>query len=121
MHFMVDDPTLPMSGFLNAALGYLLGLGFVGYMTVWAWIKERGTRTSWPQWVTNLVVGIHFFLGITAVAFAPASVLHRLRIQGATGTNGAFAFLAMILVVLCVGRLIAKDWIRWFRSRQSKS
>jgi hypothetical protein len=104
-----------MSGFLNAALGYLLGLGFLGYMTVWAWIKERGTRSSWPKWFTNLLVGLHFALGLGAVAFAPASVLHRLKTQGATETTGAFAFLAMIIVVLCVGWLIAKDWNRWFR------
>lgn len=119
MVITVDNPTLPLSGFLNLGLGYLLGLGFLGYMTLWAWIKERGARAQWPQWFTNLLLGLHLMLGLLAVGIAPASVLHRLKIQGATGPVGAFAFLAAIVVVLGLGWLIARDWNRWFRNQRS--
>jgi hypothetical protein len=119
MIITVDNPALPMGAFMNLGLGYLLGLGLLGYMTLWAWIKECGARAQWPQWFTNLLIGLHLMLGLTAVGIAPASVLHRLKSQGATGTVGAIAFLAAIVVVLCLGWLIARDWNRWYRDRQN--
>jgi hypothetical protein len=114
----IDNASLPTSALLNVAFGYLLGMGFLGYMTLWAWFKERATRSYWHPWLTNLLIGIHFVLGLAAVGIAPASLLHRLKAQGANSTAGAIAFTLPILVVLCLCWLIAKDWNRWFGSRR---
>jgi hypothetical protein len=119
MQIAVDDPTLPLSPLLSGALGYLLGLGFVGYVTLWAWIKERGTRSQWLGWFTNLMIGLHFLLGISAVMLAPASLLHRLKVQGAMSPVGGIVFAATTFAVLGWGLLSGRDWYRWFRDLKS--
>jgi hypothetical protein len=119
MQITVDDPTLPLSPLLSGAFGYLLGLGFVGYITLWAWIKERGARSRWVGWFTNLMIGLHFLLGISAVMLAPASLLHRLKVQGAMSPVGEIVFAATGFAVLGWGLLSGRDWYRWFRDLKS--
>jgi len=119
VHIAIDDATRPMSVFLNAALGGLFGLGFVGYMTLWVWIRERANRVKWPQWLTRLLVGSIATLGLAVIVLAPASVLHRLRAQGAISLVGGIVFTTTILAVLCLAWLVAQDWNRWFCPRQS--
>jgi hypothetical protein len=119
MLITVDDTTGPMSVFLNVALGCVFGLGFLGYMALWVWIKERGNRAQWPKWLTSLLVGLVFVLGLAAIGLAPASLLHRLKAQGATSMVGGIAFAATIIAVLSLTWLMARDWNRWFGSQQN--
>src|SRR5882757_8608426 len=119
MQITVDNPALSLNPLLSGAFGYLLGLGFVGYITLWAWIKERGTRSQWSGWFTNLMIGLHFLLGISAVMLAPASLLHRLKVQGAMSPVGGIVFAAATFAVLGWGLLSGRDWYRWFRDLKS--
>jgi len=106
MQFTVDDPALPMGPVLSAALGYLFGLGFVGYVALWKWLKARA---EWPPWLTNLTIGLHSVLGITAVTVAPASLLHRLKLHAGTGLSGGIAFAVTIIAMIGVGMLVARN------------
>ncbi|MDB6011446.1 MAG: hypothetical protein JWL65_3696 [Gammaproteobacteria bacterium] len=119
MQIMVDNPTLPLSPLLSGAFGYLLGLGFVGYITLWAWIKERGARSKWGGWLTNLIIGLHLIFGLSAVGFTPAILLHRLKVQGALSPLGAITFAAIGFAILGWGLLSGRDWYRWFRELKS--
>lgn len=119
MQITVDNPALPLSPLLSGAFGYLLGLGFIGYITLWVWIKERGTRSQWPVWFTNLMIALHFVFGISAVGLAPASLLHRLKIQGAMSSVGGIVFAATTIAVLGWGLFSGRDWYRWFPEQKS--
>src|SRR5438105_1498577 len=79
MLITIDDATGPMSVFLNVSLGCLCGLGFLGYVALWLWIKERANRANWSKWLTGLLTGLVFILGLAAIVLAPASLLHRLK------------------------------------------
>jgi hypothetical protein len=120
MQITVDNPALPLSPFVSGAFGYLLGMGFVGYVTLWMWIKERGARSRWSRWFTNLIIGLHFVLGLSAVGLAPATLLHRLKIQGALSPMGGITFAATTFAMLGWGLLGGRDWSRWFRDPKSK-
>ena len=119
MQITVDNPALPLSPFVSGAFGCLVGLGFVGYATLWMWIKERGARSRWNRWFTNLIIGLHFVLGLSAVGLAPATLLHRLKIQGALSSMGGIMFAATTFAVLGWGLLSGRDWSRWFRDPKS--
>lgn len=121
MQIMVDDPALPLSPFVSGVLGYLLGLGFVGYVTLWMWIKERGARSRWSRWFTILIIGVHFGLGLSAVGFAPAILLHRLKVQGALSPMGEMMFAVTSFAVLGWGLLWGRDWSRWFGDPKSNA
>lgn len=112
MQIMVDDSTRPMSWFMTAALGYLFGLGFVGLMFLLARIKMHGSRNGWPQWLISLLVGLHSLIGLITFTLVPASVLHRLKLQGATSTSGGVAFAAAIFAMISIGSFIMRDWNR---------
>ena len=114
MQIVVDDPTLPISGWMSAGLGYLFGLSVVGYANVMAWIKRCGLRESWPAWLVQLAVTLHAVIGIATVSVVPASLLHRLKLQGATSGRGGIAFAIVIFAVVFVGTLIMRDWYRWY-------
>jgi hypothetical protein len=118
MQIAIDNPAAPLSPFICGAFGYLLGLGFVGYVTLWMWIKERGARSKWGGF-TNLIVGLHLILGLGAVGFTPAILLHRLKIQGALSPLGATTFAAIAFAILCWGLLSGRDWFRWFHGLKS--
>jgi hypothetical protein len=119
MQITVDNPALPLSPFVSGAFGYLLGLGFAGYATLWMWIKERGARSRWSRWFTNLIIGLHFVLGLSAIGLAPAALLHRLKIQGGLSPVGGITFAATTFAVLGWGLLSGRDWSRWFRDPNS--
>jgi hypothetical protein len=119
MQITVDNPALPLSPFVCGAFGYLLGLGFAGYVTLWTWIKERGARSKWSRWFTHLIIGLHFVLGICAVGFVPAILLHRLKIQSALSPIGGITFAATAFAVLGWGILSGRDWSRWFSDSKS--
>jgi hypothetical protein len=119
MQITVDNPALPLNPLLSGAVGYLLGLGFVGYVTLWAWIKERGARSQWAGWFINLMISLHFLLGMSAVMLAPASLLHRLKVQGAMSPVGGIVFAATGFAVLAWGLLSSRDWYRWFQEPKS--
>lgn len=108
-----------MSGFLYLAAGYLLGLGTVGYMTLWAWIRERGARDDWPEWLTNCLIGIHLVLGLSAITFVPSFIGHRFR--DPRNSTGPILFAAAVFALLCVTWSVARDWNRWFGSRRDRS
>jgi Na+-translocating ferredoxin:NAD+ oxidoreductase RnfA subunit len=110
MRLVVDDPAFPMAWYLSAALGYLLGLAAVGYMAVLAFIRAHAASTKWPQWLTNVVVGLHATLGIGTFTLVPASLMHRLNLQGAASTAGGIAFAIGTASVLSIGLLIACGW-----------
>jgi len=107
-----------MIAFLFLASGYLLGLGLLGYMTVWAWIKERGLRSRWPAWLTNCVIGIHFAAGMSAIGLVPAAIGHQFR-PLAQHSVGPFLFAAAIFLLMGVAWLIAQDWSRWYVGSKS--
>jgi CubicO group peptidase (beta-lactamase class C family) len=112
MTIVIDDPASPMAWYLSAALGYLLGLGFIGYAAVLTFIKARVDRAGWPRWLASAVIGLHFALGIGAMTLAPATLLHRLKLQGAMSTEGGIAFFIAIVSVLGIGIWVAGGWNR---------
>jgi hypothetical protein len=117
MTLVVDDPALPMAWYLNAALAYLFVLAAAGYMAVLAFIRAHADRAQWPQRLTNVVVGLYATLGIATIALVPASLLHRLKLQGATSSVGGIVFGTTIALFICIGLLIARRWYG-FRPRK---
>jgi hypothetical protein len=104
---------------LYIGFGYLVGLGVVGYITLWAWIKERSSRGLWPGWLASCLIGIHFVAGISAVVFVPAFIGHRLR--DAQNTLGPILFAATIFALLAVAWCVARDWTRWFVDKRDRA
>lgn len=115
MQIVVDDATRPMSTALNVALGYLFGLGLLGYMAVLTWIRERGARQQWPQRRTQILTGLHLLMGLTVMCLVPASLLRRLTLQGGTSTTGAIAFAITLFAMVGLVGWLAQDWNRWHR------
>jgi hypothetical protein len=105
-----------MSGFQYLASGYLVGLGVLGYMTLWAWLKERGSRGYWPAWLTSCVIGVHFVAGLSAIVLVPAFIGHRFR--DPQHSVGPILFAATIFVLLGLAWCVAQDWNRWFADKQ---
>ncbi len=110
MTIVIDDPASPMAWCISAALGYLLGLGFIGYAAVLTFIKARVGRAGWPRWLATAAIGLHFALGVGAMSLAPAALLHRLKLQGATSTAGGMAFFISTVSVLSIGMWVASGW-----------
>lgn len=119
MRIMVDDPTRPMSPLLSVGLAYLVGIGVVGYMAIWMWISQRSARARWPKWLTQLALGLHGLLGLSAFTVVVPIMLHRLKPQMATSTGIGIAFALTCFVLICLGALMARDLSGWFRSQES--
>jgi hypothetical protein len=121
MTVVVDDPAFPMAWYLYAALGYVFGLGAIGYMAVLTSIRAYADRARWPPWLTNVVIGLHFALGLAAFTAGPPNLLHRLRLQGATSTEGGITFFITTVSVLSIGLLIASGWNRFRPSQTNRT
>jgi hypothetical protein len=98
-----------MNAFLWLASGYLAGLIVPGYMTLWFWMKARKVEGEWPSWLTNILIGVHFVLGMSGF-FAAARVGHLFRDAGSV--LEAVLFGVAGLASIFVGLFIGRDWDR---------
>ena len=90
----------------NAGLGYLIGLGLLGYVFLLYVIKKIGKKSGWPSWVINTIIILHFIVGLTGIFYVP--IIYFKDYEGST--IDGIVFSVMLLVILYVTIQIAFRW-----------
>lgn len=57
----------------NLGLGYLLGLGLLGYVFLLEFIRKQKKLSNWSNFRVNFYVFIHFIIGLLGIGFVPST------------------------------------------------
>ncbi len=92
----------------NAGLGYLVGLGVLGYVLLLYVIKKIGKKSGWPTWGINFLVTLHLIAGLTAIFFVPS--IYFKNYEGPDSVIDGIIFAVTLIAILFVVLRIAQYW-----------
>jgi len=92
----------------NFGLGYLVGLGVLGYVLLLYAIKKIGKKLGWPARGVTFIVALHFIAGLTAILFVPS--IYFKNYGGRDSTVDGIIFSVTLLFILFIALRIAQHW-----------
>ena len=92
----------------NICFGYLIGLALLGYVGVLAQIKILAKDRVWSHWLSNIIIGLHFLIGICSVIYLPITLFN--SISGASSELESFAFAITLIFMVVI--MISASWNR---------
>lgn len=94
--------------FISVAAGFLLGLAFLGYVCILAFLQVKARKLEIHPLVKGLATLAHFGFGITALAIVPAFIYRTFRASLGSGGGILFAFTGFAMLGLVF--YVVREW-----------